>query len=126
MGMNWSDSGGGPGDMCNRESRPSLCRAGGAVRSIVSVVIGVEGLGRRAVSEVASTHARALASDLDHLGMQVTPANVLDGGLLGLELRSLRGGLSPGSHDRAEVVRWVVRRPAWWSTPPDNPPARYD
>ena len=40
-------------------------------------MIGVEGLGRRALSEVASTHAQALASDLDHLGMQVTPANVL-------------------------------------------------
>ena len=40
-------------------------------------MVGVDGLGRQALTGDTSPLARALATDLDHLGMQVTPANVL-------------------------------------------------
>ena len=38
---------------------------------------GVQGLGQRVLAGTRSPHAQALAADLDHLGMQVTPENVL-------------------------------------------------
>jgi hypothetical protein len=38
---------------------------------------GVQGLGQRVLAGARSPHAQALAADLDHLGMQVTPENVL-------------------------------------------------
>lgn len=38
---------------------------------------GVEGLGQRVLAGARSPQARAMAADLDHLGMQVTPENVL-------------------------------------------------
>ena len=40
-------------------------------------MVGVDGLGRQELTQDTSPLARTLASDLDHLGMQVTPANVL-------------------------------------------------
>lgn len=63
--------------MCNRERRARFAPPVSGDRSIVTSVTGVEGLGRRALAGDTSPRAQALSMDLDHLGMQVTPANVL-------------------------------------------------
>ncbi len=71
---------------------------------MVAAVTGVQGLGRRALAGEAWPQATGLAADLDHLGMQVTPANVLqvrnavlgEARRLNLVLKLHRGSLRVG------------------------------